>query len=60
MTRAMDHLDHREVTDWVPGTAGEDVMTVHKVCDGRPVCGATGEVAEWRRAISCPACLAAG
>lgn len=43
--------------DWIAGTAGDDVMTVHKVRDGRPVCGATGEVDEWRRAITCTACL---
>lgn len=42
---------------WVPGTVGSDVMTVHKVRDGVPVCGAAGTVAEWRRKVTCPGCL---
>lgn len=43
--------------DWTSGTVGDDVLTVHKVCDGKSDCGVTGKVDEWRRAINCPACL---
>jgi hypothetical protein len=39
------------------GTAGDDVMTVHALTDGKPACGATGEVVEWQRAVTCPTCL---
>lgn len=46
-----------EPPDWIPGTVGDDVMTVHKVRDGRPVCGAVGKVDEWQRRVTCPACL---
>lgn len=48
-----------EAPDWTPGTVGEDVMTVHKVRDGKTLCGAVGEVDEWQRAVTCPACLSA-
>ncbi|MBO8186822.1 hypothetical protein [Streptomyces spirodelae] len=44
-------------SDWVPGTVGDDVMTVHKVRDGTPLCGAVGEVDEWQRRVTCADCL---
>lgn len=49
-------LDQR-ARDWTPGTVGDDVMTVHKVRDGKPVCGTVGNVDEWQRRVTCPACL---
>lgn len=49
----------RETQNWTPGTVGDDVMTVHKVWDGKPVCGESGKVDEWCRAVNCPECLAA-
>ncbi|NGO14923.1 hypothetical protein G5C60_46875 [Streptomyces sp. HC44] len=39
------------------GTAGENLLKVHRLRDGRPFCGARGEVTEWRRAVSCFDCL---
>lgn len=48
-----------EPQDWTPGTAGDDVMTVHKVRDGKPLCGAKGAVDEWQRAVTCRFCLLA-
>lgn len=44
-------------TDWTPGTAGNDVMTVHKVRNGKPICGAPGKVDQWQRTVNCPHCL---
>ncbi|MFY1676575.1 hypothetical protein [Streptomyces sp. WMMC905] len=41
----------------IGGTVGDDVMTVHKVRDGKPVCGAVGTVDEWQRRVTCSACL---
>ncbi|GFH34034.1 hypothetical protein SCWH03_02390 [Streptomyces pacificus] len=40
------------------GTVGDDVMTVHKVRDGKPLCGAVGSVDVWQRRVTCSACLA--
>lgn len=39
------------------GTVGDDVMTVHRLTDGKPACGAVGKVDEWQRAVTCPDCL---
>lgn len=39
------------------GTAGADVLTVHRLSDGQPVCGATGELTEWQRRVTCADCL---
>ncbi|MBL1098124.1 hypothetical protein [Streptomyces coffeae] len=47
----------QKTRDWTPGTVGDDVMTVHKVRDGKPLCGASGEVDEWQRRVTCTACL---
>ncbi|MFI0864610.1 hypothetical protein ACH4RA_30940 [Streptomyces smyrnaeus] len=44
-------------SDWVPGTVGDDVMTVHKVCDGAQLCGAVGAMDEWQRRVTCADCL---
>ncbi|WP_330174194.1 hypothetical protein OG875_11940 [Streptomyces sp. NBC_01498] len=57
--------DPREI---VPGTVGDDVLTVHRLrvldhLTRQAVCGAgtpDGETDEWRRAVNCPACLADG
>jgi hypothetical protein len=46
-------------TQEVTGTVGDDVLTVHKLSEGKPVCGATGELTEWQRAVTCSACVAA-
>jgi len=61
-----------ETTDWVSGTVGEDMLTVHKLVqppakpdEPKPgleaACGA-GEPDDqkdvWQRAVNCPACLA--
>ncbi|MGY0056635.1 hypothetical protein ACWY4P_08740 [Streptomyces sp. LZ34] len=46
-----------EASDWTPGTVADDVMTVHKVRDGKPLCGTSGEVDEWQRTVTCTACL---
>lgn len=54
----MKATQDRTDTDWTPGTAGDDVMTVHRVRDGKPLCGASGEVDEWLRRVTCPECLA--
>ncbi|MGX9227864.1 hypothetical protein [Streptomyces sp. GSL17-113] len=48
----------RALPDWTPGTVGDDVMTVHKIRDGEAVCGAAGNVDEWQRRVTCPACRA--
>jgi hypothetical protein len=50
-------MDTATARDWVPGTAGDDVLTVHKIRDDEPVCGAGGDVDEWRRRVNCPVCL---
>ncbi|MFF7421347.1 hypothetical protein [Streptomyces smyrnaeus] len=44
-------------SDWVPGTVGDDVTTVHKVRDGTPLCGAVGAMDEWQRRVTCADCL---
>jgi hypothetical protein len=54
----METAQRQTAQDWTPGTVGEDVMTVHKVRNGVPVCGAVGKVDEWQRRITCPACVA--
>lgn len=41
------------------GTVGDDVLTVHGLSAGKPVCGTIGEVTEWQRAVTCPECLEA-
>lgn len=41
----------------IGGTVGDNVMTVHRLREGRPVCGASGNVDEWQRRVTCPACL---
>lgn len=59
-------------TDWVAGTVGEDVMTVHKLTgpytdyrranELKSVCGAgrdSDQKTVWMRAVNCPDCLAA-
>ncbi|MDT3399063.1 hypothetical protein RKE29_20850 [Streptomyces sp. B1866] len=38
-------------------TVGDDVETVHRVRDGHPACGASGETTEWHRPVNCPGCL---
>lgn len=48
------------VRDWVPGTVGEDVMTVHRLRDGEPICGAVGEADYWQRRVTCSTCLSNG
>lgn len=35
-------------------------MTVHKVREGKPICGTFGEVDYWQRRVTCSACLASG
>lgn len=49
--------EKQETQEWTPGTVGDDVMTVHKVRDGKPLCGAVGRVDEWQRRVTCSACL---
>jgi hypothetical protein len=44
-------------TQEVTGTVGDDVLTVHRLSEGTPVCGATGKLTEWQRAVTCSACL---
>lgn len=40
----------------VTGTVGDDLRTVHRLSDGKPVCGATGKVDQWQRKVTCPVC----
>lgn len=54
---AVKAAQHKTDTDWTPGTVGDDVMTVHKVRCGKPLCGASGEADEWQRQVTCPECL---
>ncbi|MBQ0828779.1 hypothetical protein [Streptomyces tagetis] len=44
-------------TGELTGTVGDDVLTVHRLSEAKPACGAAGEVAEWQRAVTCPECL---
>ena len=45
--------------DWIPATFGDNVMDVHKVRNGLPLCGmdVSEKPEEWRRAVNCPGCL---
>lgn len=52
-----DDRDFLAPTAELTGTVGDDVLTVHKLSEGSPVCGATGKVTEWQRPATCPACL---
>jgi len=42
----------------VTGTVGDDLRTVHRLSDGKPVCGVTGKVDQWQRKATCSDCLA--
>lgn len=44
-------------TGELTGTVGDDVLTVHKLSEGKPACGQTGRVTERQRAATCPECL---
>ena len=52
-----DDRDLLAPTGELTGTVGDDVLTVHRLSEGKPVCGETGKVTEWQRAATCPACL---
>ena len=52
-----DDRDLLSPTGELTGTVGDDVLTVHKLIEGKPVCGASGQVTEWQRAATCPTCL---
>ncbi|MDH6626259.1 hypothetical protein M2271_004076 [Streptomyces sp. LBL] len=52
-----DDRDFLAPTAELTGTVGDDVLTVHRLSEGKPVCGASGKVTEWQRAATCPACL---
>lgn len=52
-----DDQDLLAPTGELTGTVEDDVLTVHRLSAGNPVCGATGKVTEWQRAITCPECL---
>ena len=52
-----DGQDLLAPTGELTGTVGDDVLTVHRLSAGKPVCGATGEVTEWQRTVTCPECL---
>lgn len=50
----------QQTTSATAGTVGEDVKTVHDIRDGRPKCGAAGDVTEWLRRVNCDDCLDGG
>ncbi len=52
-----DDQDLLAPTGELTGTVRDDVLTVHRLSEGSPVCGATGKVTEWQRAVTCRACL---
>lgn len=54
-----DDRDLLAPTDEFTGTVGDDVLTVHRLSQGKPVCSVTGKVTEWQRAVTCPECLEA-